>query len=31
LFTDGKFGGASKLRSGEGKQVFRPEGVEKER
>jgi hypothetical protein len=27
----GKFGGGSKLSSGEGKQVFRPEGGEEER
>ena len=31
FFTDSKFGGASKLGSGEGKQVFRPEGGEVDR
>ena len=28
FFTDGKFGDGSKLGSGEGKQLFRPEGGE---
>ena len=31
MFTDGKFGGASKLGSDESKQTFKPEGGEEER